>query len=57
MKNAARFTSAAIRPLPAMLLALAAASPVSFVFGQDMKRSFTVAEGEWVVLDVERAHI
>ncbi len=57
MKNFARFTTAAIRPLPAMLLVLAAASPVSFVFGQDMERSFTVAEGEWVVLYVERAHI
>lgn len=57
MKNFARVTSAAIRTLPTMLLALAAASPVSFVFGQDMERSFTVAEGEWVVLDVERAHI
>ncbi len=57
MKKTATFTSTAIRTLPAMLLVLAAASPVSFVFGQDMERSFTVAEGEWVVLDVERAHI
>ena len=57
MKNLAMFTSAAICPLSALLLALAAASPVSLVFGQDMERSFTVAEGEWVILDVERAHI
>lgn len=57
MKNAATFTSIAIRIRPAMLLMLAAASPVSFVFAQDMERSFTVEEGERVVLSVERAHI
>ena len=57
MKNVAAFTSIAIRTLSAMLLVLAATSPVSFVFGQDMERTFTVAEGDWVVLDVERAHI
>lgn len=57
MKNTARFTSAATRTLSAMLLMLAAASPVNFVFAQDTERSFTVAEGDWVALDVERAHI
>ena len=57
MKYAARLTRAATHTLPGMLLMLAAASLGGFVFGQDMEHSFTVAEGDWVVLDVERAHI
>ena len=57
MTNATTFRSTATRILSAMLLVLAAVLPVSFVFGQEMERSFTVAEGDWVVLNVECAHI
>ena len=57
MKIAIPITRTAIRALPATVLVLAAASPGGSVFGQNMERSFTVAEGDWLVLDVERAHI
>lgn len=57
MKFAIPITRTAIRALPATMLVLAATSPGGSVFGQNMERSFTVAEGDWLVLNVECAHI
>lgn len=57
MNHAGSTTSAANRALPAALLVLAAAIPGGSVLGQDVERSFSVAEGDRVVLDVERANV
>lgn len=57
MKHATSTASAAVRTLPATLLVLAAAIPGGAVLGQNVERSFAVAEGDRVVLVVERAHV
>lgn len=57
MNHATSIARAAIRNTTRAVLVIAAATPPGSVFGQNMERSFTVADGDSVVLDVERAHI
>ena len=57
MTNGTSTLRAAIRALPATLFVLAAAIPAGAVFAQDVERTFTVAEGDRVFLDVERANV
>lgn len=57
MKYPISVTRTTICTALAVLLVLVPATPGGFLYGQDMERGFTVAEGDWVILDVERAHI
>lgn len=57
MKHATSIARVANRAIPATLLVLAIAIPGRSVFGQDVERSFSVAEGDRVVLIVEHANV
>lgn len=57
MKHATSIARVANRAIPATLLVLAIAIPGRSVFGQDVERSFAVAEGDRVALIVEHANV